>query len=219
MKLRKIFILIILIITLTSLTKKKYFEGVITYNVETIILKESSYSDYLKERYGTSMKFYWGENGNLLRKTFGNQAGLDYSLYIQKENTFYVKYKGVDTLYYYSGLTQDNELLQTIEDESEPILNQKCKKIELKLKSKFDGKEFISEYHYSKNQKINYKLYQNLNDGFANIIYKTTKSPYLKLKLIFDEIIMTYKAEKIEEIELDENIFKIDNKLPRKKHL
>ncbi len=219
MKPKLIFTLITLIIALTSLTDKKYFEGVITYSVETNILKETNYSDYLKERYGTSMKFYWGKNGNLLRKTFGNNLGLDYSLYIHEENTFYVKYKGIDTLYYYNALTQDNELLEMKESKSEPILNQKCNKIELKLKNKYNGKEFISEYHYSKNSKINYKLYQNVNDGFANVIYKITESPYLKLKLIFDEIIMTYSAEKIEEKEIPENIFKIDTVLPRKKHL
>ena len=209
----------ILFITFTSLTKKKYFEGIITYNVETRILKESNYSDYLKERYGTSMKFYWGKNGNLLRKTYGNNFGLDYSLYVQEENTFYVKYKGIDTLYYYNALTQDNELLEIKESKSESILNQKCKKLELKLKSKINDKEFVSEYFYSKNPKINYKLYQNINDGFANIIYKKTKSPYLKLKMIFDKIIITYTAQKIEEKVIDESIFKIDTELPRKKHI
>lgn len=218
MKLKLIFTLIIIIMVLTSLTEKKYFEGVITYGVETNILKESNYSDYLKERYGTSMKFYWGKNGNLLRKTFGNSLGLDYSLYIQKENTFYVKYKSIDTLYYYNALTQDNELLEMKESKSDSILNQKCNKIELKLKNKYNGKEFTSEYHYSKNPKINYKLYQNVNDGFANVIYKATESPYLKLKLIFDEITMTYTAEKIEEKEIPKNIFKVDTVLPRKKH-
>jgi len=220
MKLSLIFALLSLTYLLTSSLRieEKYFEGIITYDVETIILKESDYSDYLKERYGTTMKFYWSKNGNLLRKTFGNNVGLDYTLYLKEENTFYLKYKGIDTLYFYDGSVNDNEMIEIKESKSESILNQKCNKIEIKIKEKVSGKDFISEYHYSGSPKIDYKLYENVNDGFANLLYKKAKSPYLKLKIIFDELIMTYKARQIEIKEINDDIFILDTDLPRKQY-
>lgn len=217
----KSYILIFLIASLfpkDTQINNKTFEGVITYKVKTEILKPDKYSEYIKGKYGTSMKFYWNDEGDLLRQTFGNEIGLDYSLYINKENTFYNKYKGIDTLYYYNGSEKTEKIIESKESKTETILNQKCKKIELKIKNIQFGEEYIMEYHYSGKPKINYELYEKINDGFASLLYKKAKSPFLKFKLTFDKYNMTYTAIEIEEIEVDDKLFIVNDGLPRKKY-
>lgn len=217
----KLYIFILLFLSLfgkDTQANKKTFEGVITYKVKTEILKPDKYSEYLKEKYGTSMKFYWNDKGDLLRQTFGNENGLDYSLYINSENIFYNKYKGIDTLYYYKGSENDDEIIEIKETKAELILNQKCKRIKIKAKNKKFADEYTMEYYYSGKPHINYKLYKNINDGFANILYKKAKSPFLKFKLTFDKFCMTYTAEKIEQKKIDDVFFVVDNSLPKKEY-
>ncbi len=197
---------------------KKTFEGVITYKVETEILKPDEYSEYLKEKYGTSMKFYWNNKGDLLRQTLGNETGLDYSLYINSENIFYNKYKGIDTLYFYEGSEKVDEILQIEESKAEIILNQKCRKIKIEAKNIKFGETYTMEYYYSGKPFINHELYKNINDGFANILYEKAKSPFLKFKLTFDNFCMTYTVEKIERKKIDDVFFVVDNSLPKKEY-
>ena len=50
-------LLVIISCSTSNKTNETYFEGVITYNVKTEIFEENESSDYLKEKYGTSMAF------------------------------------------------------------------------------------------------------------------------------------------------------------------
>ena len=97
-------------------------------------------------------------------------------------------------------------------------MNQACKKIKIKAKNLISNKNYTIEYHYSGSPKINSNFYDKTNDGFINVLYKKSESPFLKLILQFKEFKMSYTAVNIENKEIENNIFIVDTSLPKKEY-
>lgn len=192
------------------------FEGVITYKLSVEIKVKDEYSDYLSKKYGKEMKFFWNQNGDLSRETYGNENGLQYHIYNKKENTCYTKFRGFDTLYYYPASENLNEIIKIEKGPDEVILDQKCKSFVYTVSGDFDNKEFTMTYYYSGKPYINSGLYEELKDGFANDVYARTKSPFMKMVLDFNNYKVTYVATSIQEEKVDDEKFMIDNSLPKK---
>lgn len=202
--------------TLLVKKKVKYFEGVITYSVETKIKKNSVYSDYISKKYGSRMDSYWNSDGDLLRFTSGNEVGLDYTLFKNDLNTCYTKFKQLDTLYYYPASETFDKIIEIKTGPKKTILNQECRSWTFVVES-LKKDTFQMHYFYSGYPHINKFLYQDLKDGYANLIYKMTESPFMFMELDFDTHSISYEAIQIEEKKIKKERFEIDKNLVLKR--
>jgi len=203
--------------TIEDNKKESYFEGVITYSVETNIKIKDKYSDYVSQKYGTQMDFFWNQNGDLLRQTTGNKSGLEYALHKHDENISYMKFKTLDTLYYYPSSESFDEIIEIKEGTSDVILDHECKSLTFLIRSPSQQDTIKMYYYYSGKPFINKELYKNLKDGFANIIYEKTESPFMRMTLDFKTYSITYEAIKIVEREINDERFKVEDGMVKKR--
>ena len=203
-------ILILSSIFLLGCSGSDSFEGVITYDVEFILLDEDmEYKDYFLQKYGSSTKMYFNQEGDFLRKYEGSgPQGLDFYLYRHETNMFYIKMKHKDTLFYYEMNRNTLDFVKQEEGESEEILGEKCKYITFVGRDE-TGEVVTQKYHYSGNPYYDPELFEDYKEFFTDKIYAITKSPYRKLELDNESFRVIYTANKIEEKDLDDDLFEL----------
>ena len=198
--------------------EKLSFEGVVKYSVETETKIKDKYSDYRSQKYGDKMDFYWSRNGSQMRKSSGNSTGLEYSIYNKEENLSYTKFRNIDTLYYYDSGEILDRIIEIRNGPEEKILNQICKSLVFDIESSFQKDTIQMIYFYSGIPYIDQALFTEMKDGFADILYHRTESPFMKMILDYNTHTLTYTALEIIEKNIDKKTFKISEELPKVKY-
>lgn len=190
---------------------QRIFEGVITYQVK-VELKDKNYpyNDYLKEKYGKTLKLYVDKNGNQKREYFGSgSSGLDWAIYQREKNEYYSKWNSMDTVFYYNcGQAVTN--FKSIENGNDiNILGKNCKTIVVKSFEPKEKENIVQMFSYSEDLQVSNNAYSDFKDGYLDKVYETMKSHWLKWVFEQKHISVTFEAIKIELMELDQDKFKI----------
>ena len=212
-------LLFLLLLYGESLIAQDPFEGVITYKVTTRLKNENNpYKDYLLQKYGDSLQIYISQDGSLMRKYYGKgDHGMNWHVYDSPSNYYYAKWKGIDTIYYYSCSDFFSELKSIEEGKSEPILGKPAKYIKITTFDPIGKETLIINYHYSGEQFVSAKTYAPYKEGYIDKVYEKSQSHILKYEMDLLHVYVTMEAIRIEPMIVNRTTFKIPESIPKKK--
>lgn len=197
--------LILLVTVLSSyFLQSQGFEGMLVYSVNYESKSSDVTNDQLNSLMG-SKQWYAIKGGNYKSVFNGNFIKLQ--IYRSDENRNYSLTAKSDTLYYedYSK-NKDKALSYEIKKHQDTIMGVPCDLIIVKAeKSK-------TSYYFNSNYKVNPELFKGHNYG--NWYYMISKTKALPLKTVMEteQFIMTSIATEITPMELNDNVFEIQNK-------
>ena len=194
----------LLMLLITATIYSQNFEGKIIYSNSY----ESKLSDVTSEQFNNLMgteQAYLIKEGNY--KSAFNGVFIKLQMYRGDENRSYMFTVKSDTLYWedYS-LNIDKAISFEIKKNQDAVLGTPCDVIIVQAeKSK-------THYYYNSKYEINPELFTDHNYG--NWYYIISKTKALPLKTVFenDQFIMTSVATEITSMELDDNVFEVQNK-------
>lgn len=197
--------LILLIIALSSyLIQTQDFEGMLVYSINYKSKSSDVTSEQLNSLMGTK-QWYAIKGGNYKSVFNGNFIKLQ--IYRGDENKSYSLTAKSDILYYedYSE-NKDKALSYEIKKNQDTIMGVPCDLIIVKA-----GKSKTS-YYFNSSYKVNPELFKGHNYG--NWYYMVSKTKALPLKTVMEteQFIMTSIATEVKPMQLNDNIFEIQNK-------
>jgi len=209
----------VFLICLSSCSKEnnEAFEGVIKYEISIEFKKKLPYEDYLKQKYGGTMELFISKTGDY--KQVYNQSGamgFDFVQFTQESNEISVKYRNLDTLYWYNASENVLDLISYSAGNPETILGSNCKSIVIKS---FDSKgdlKIVQTYVYDNSIPINPNLYKDHNDAYYSRITYQTKSHYMKLIMDYGDFVVTKTVINIQRKTVDKELFKLPSNIPKK---
>ena len=176
------------------------------------------HKEYIAQKFGDSLKILFNKKGDMYRKYIGaGSRGFDFQIYKAASNKYYCKWKNLDTLYYYN--TKENVLKLTNKEvgTSEAISNKPSKYILIEGYIPETGEKIRQKVYYTGFPYLNPALFKNLKDFFICDLFKTSKSPFLRIEFELDDYIIIYTAVNIERKFLNPKIFKLPQNIPQKK--
>ena len=219
-------VLIIILIGLTSFSgknEKKYFEGVVEYNLSYKPIHKNITVDYLEENYGFKEVFYY-KNGFYKRVKL-NKKGDTISVIIHnpiKKKIYGTHISTGDTIMTYSTLLNVMKSQNMKKLKNTTVNDEKLVGVELKLELKdefvFDDyKTHTIKYFFSKKYEINPNDHKNQKDGFYNEMVESY--PYLVLKMILNDGYLKEEIKvfnKIDRRDIGNEMFEVDESKPIK---
>ena len=203
---------------ITTKTNKKYFEGVVTYNIEYESYSDKFTAKRLKEIFGSKMVLYF-KNGNFNKEFYAPDGKLVsiYFLDLQK-NKLYAKRNDTDTISFYD-ITKKKDIVnyKRIKDSIINNIPAIGIKVDALVKTKkYPDKLFTAsgKYYFSKQHKINPDWYKNYKEDKKNKIFSIGKGIQILSSFKYSLWKQTIKAINIEEkpVNPEEIKIKIDNK-------
>jgi len=220
MKLKLITLLITFLIITSFTFDEKSFEGIITYKTEIMFKKENvQYRAYFEQKFGDTLKVFYNEKGDIFKQFFNTgERGYDFNLYLNSNNHYYAKWKNLDTIYHYNVSEQTLEFVKKSKGRSETILGKECNYLQIEGFEPNGKQSVIQKYIYNGYPYLDPELFRNFEDFYFNDLIDKAKSPFMKMELDLGDYIVTYTAIKIEQIELNNSIFKIPYNVPLKEY-
>ncbi len=197
--------LILLVVLFNSyFVQSQDFEGMIVYSVNYESKSSEVTSDQLNSLMGTK-QWYAVKGGNYKSVFNGNFIKLQ--IYRSDENRNYSLTAKSDILYYedYSE-NKDKALSFEMKKNKDTIMGVPCDLIIVKAeKSK-------TSYYFNSSYKVNPELFKGHNYG--NWYYMVSKTKALPLKTVMEteQFIMTSIATEVKPMQLNDNVFEIQNK-------
>ncbi|MCL6219624.1 hypothetical protein [Zunongwangia pacifica] len=197
--------LILLVVVLNSyFLQSQDFEGMLVYSVSYESKSPDITSEQLNSLMGTK-QWYAIKGGNY--KSVFNGDFIKLQIYRSDENRNYSLTAKSDTLYYddYSE-NNDKALSYDIKKNQDTIMGVPCDLITIK------AKKSKTSYYFNSSYKVNPELFKGHNYG--NWYYMLSKTKALPLKTIMEteQFIMTSIATKVKPMQLNDNVFEIQNK-------
>jgi len=197
---KKIGILLLIIYPVMGFGQQKEFEGVITYNVNFKSRKKEFDDKYWKNIMGSGDDMtIIIKQGNYLR-----QSGIVSEYYISKDEKVYIKFGGIDTLFY-RGYSSDTSSVINISktDDTKKIAGYDCKSIVIKTSA------VTNKYYYAP------QLYANPIHNKSNKIGRfdsfISETSSIWLYEISDYVACTVEntCTSVEQKSVDESVFKL----------
>lgn len=206
-----------------SVGKKKYFEGVVEYDLSYKLIHKNATMEFLEQNYGVKEIMYY-KNGFYKRVKL-NKVGDTVSVIIHNpmQNKIYGTHISTgDTIMSYSTLENVMKSYTTKELKKTVVNGEKAIGVEfqLELKDEFAFADYTTQnttYYFSTKYKINPDNHKDQKDGFYNEIVKAY--PYLVLKMILNDGYIkeeTKEFTKIENTNIEDSMFTIDMSKPIK---
>ncbi|MEM6807033.1 MAG: hypothetical protein AAF696_36870 [Bacteroidota bacterium] len=197
---------------------QKYFEGIITYEVETKLkYEEHEYNYYFEQKYGDSLKVYIFKDGSFRREYMNSgKLGLDWQIYNRSNNNYYAKYRSLDTVYYYDTKENVFEFKSFNQLPNRIILGKTCEGLEKVIYEPRAGETFISHFYYSGEEALAPNIYDEFKDGYWDQAFKKIQSQVLAFSTETPYLLMYSEAVKIEWKKLDKSILKLPEEVPLK---
>lgn len=188
-------------------TKKKIFEGSITYKITVSSPKNSPFvADFQYELGDTCLIFF--KDGNCVVQSNGHPN--TNIIYIASSNLEYTKMDGIDTLFVDDAATKFGELIGTkAESSDEYVLGKACKKFNINTSDR------DYEFYYSPDYYLPPTTFSKYLMGYANVYYKNCQAPFLKRISKGNAFIITYEAIEIHEEQVSESLFQLPTHLPQ----
>lgn len=180
------------------------FEGIVKYSISYQSKSNKISSSQFNNLLGTK-QVYVLKGGNY--KSAFNGSFMKLQIYRNDENRNYNLTAKSDTLYYEDYIkNKDKALSYEIKKNQDTIMGIPCDLIIVKSKKSKSLIYFNSDY------KVNPDLFKNHN--YANWYYIVSKTKALPLKTITEteQFIMTSIATEIKPMQLNDNVFEIQNK-------
>jgi len=199
----KLMIVSILTLVLTFLAKSQSFEGVVIYSNNYISKIPTYPSEQFNILMGTQQAY--AIKGNNYKSVFNGQF-TKLQMYIGDENKSYTLTGKSDTLYWEDyGVNNSKAISYEIKEHQDTILGISCNVIIIITE------DSRSEVYYNSKYSINADLFKNHN--YNNWYYIISKTGALPLKTVFEsaQFVMTSMATKITSMELDDNVFEVQN--------
>ena len=193
-----------IVFSLPAIAQQKDFEGVLTYKVGIKSKVEDISEKVLKINLALDkeVKIYL-KHGNYLYST-----GICDQYSIPAKEMTYVKFNGVDTLYYMSYNSDTSKLLGVKKlAEEKTIAGNLCKSILI------ETSEYSKKYFYAPGIYMNPEYDRNNRIGRVDIYTKETNSIWLASFEEYDSYSVSYECTRLEQKQLDDNIFDLP-KLP-----
>ena len=182
-------------------TKRKEFEGKITYEVYVRSKTNKISTDDLQKIYGTRMTKYF-KDGNFRMDYNGEDIKTIY--FLKNDNTEFDLRNGIDTLFATTYDQEDRKLTKSTFDKSETIIvSRKCNLLIHQIENT------TNYYWYDPSIYIDPKNYVNSKFSFTNIYFEQSKSPWLKYKYDGENIEINYTAIEISKEEINKNLFEL----------
>lgn len=199
----KIKYLILFLVCCNTYGQKK-FEGLLTYSINYKSKLPNMSSNQLNNLMGTK-QWYAIKYSNY--KSVYNGSFIKLQIYRNDENRNYSLTAKSDTLYYedYSK-NKDKALSYEIKRNQDTIMGIPCDLLIVKAEKSKTLIYFNSEY------KVNPELFKNHNYGNWYYIISKTKALPLKTVTETEQFIMTSIATEIKPMQLNDNVFEIQNK-------
>lgn len=202
----KILLIILSLSTICqAFCQKKYFHGVITYDMDYIDKTGQMSKEEAKQYIGNEQKYFYKKNKY---KSVMNGL-LNVTQFYTGKDTLYSTVNGSNSIVYINTKYQKEKVISwRIEESQFTVLGYQCKVLEVKTS---DG---IMKYFFNPAVKVNKELFRNHKKGFWFFCFDKTEGA-LPLKWIIDssELKLMIKAKKIETKELEDSVFKLP-KLP-----
>lgn len=215
-----IFIIIIFLGSCNQIKNQETFEGTITYNITVITnTKSKDYNNYQKQKYGDKVKIHISKNGSIKREFLtSGKNGFDFFIYDALTNSYYTKWKHIDTIYSFNCIENSLTFLEEKDVPEKSILGEMCKGYNISGFDPIGGQNVSLTYFYPLNKEyINPKLYKNYNDFFYNKVIEKIQAPYYKLIMDMDEHIVIFESEKVENDKISPIIFNLPTHIPIKR--
>ncbi|WP_456441964.1 hypothetical protein [Psychroserpens sp.] len=220
----KLLIIILLgFISFGAVSKAKYFEGVVEYDLSYKPIHKNATIDFLEQNYGVK-EFMYYKNG-FYKKVKLNKEGDTVSVIIHNprlKKIYGTHVSSGDTIMTYSTLENVMKSYNMKELKKTVVNGKKVNRVELHLvlKDEFAFDEYRTQntkYYFSKKYKINPNNHKDQMDGFYNEMVNSY--PYLVLKMILNDGYIKEETKvftKIERKIIDDNTFVIDDSKPIK---
>lgn len=189
--------LVAIVCALTSVAQN--FEGKITFT-NTYESKMPGVSDELLTKMMGSTQLYFIKDKEYKSETNGSL--LMWQLYVGADNKLYNKLSNSDTLMYYDGASNSDEIIKAeLKKNAAEILGYMCDELVLTCKS---GTQI---YYFNSNISIDPTLYENHKFGNWYDIISRTKALPLKAILVNPQFTFTSTAISIQPIQLAKEFF------------
>lgn len=180
------------------------FEGMLVYSIKYESKSSEVTSDQLNSLMGTK-QWYAIKGGNYKSVFNGNFIKLQ--IYRNDENRNYSLTARSDTLYYedYSE-NKDEALSYEVKKNQDTIMGVPCDLIIV------NAEKSKTSYYFNSSYKVNPELFKN--HSYGNWYYMVSKTKALPLKTVMEteQFIMTSIAIEVKPMQLNDNVFEIQNK-------
>ena len=218
-KLIAIFLITTLLSSCAQNKNNKSFEGIITYKVTFIPKTDNTeYNDYQKQKNGEKIKTYILKNGSFKKEYLSSgEKGFDFVIYNSISNRSFAKWLNIDTTFT-ANCSENSLVLENEEDLStENIYGQKCKGFLISGIDPNIGQKIKLKYFYPLNKEyLDPTLYENFKDGFYDKITEKMKAPFYKMEMEMEKYIVIFEVEKIEKVNVSQNLIDIPKAIPIK---
>ena len=212
---KKILISISFILSVGFSFSQTPFEGIITYKVETVLKeKNSPYNDYFSKKYGDTLKIYYAENGNIKREYYNSgELGLDWSMYIYDNNQEYTKWHSMDSIFYFDCSELMTQLIKFEERDRKTIMGKECNSLFVEAYEPNGDEILIQQFYFSGEEYVSPKVFENYKDGYLDLVYKKSKSHFLRKEMNLKYVHVVFEAIEIKKVKLSPSLFKVPKDL------
>ncbi len=194
--------IIFLIVAFSSLVSfGQHFEGKIVYKNSYTSKMPGVSDEQFTSSLGSVIEYYI-KDGDY--KSLMNGSLLEWQLYVNKDNKLYNKITNSESLLWYDGATNTDEVLKTeINKAVVDVLEYKCDELILTCKSG------TQKYYFSPKLSIDTKKFEQHKFGnFYDFLSKTNAIP-LKLIIETEQFIVESIATEIKPLKLDKTFFEL----------
>ncbi len=202
-----LFILLVSCLCCKSFAQQKDFEGVLYYTTEIKSKTEGISDKDIKTMLSIgNITTVYIKQGNTRRSN-----GLNDQYYISKKEKIYLRFRGIDTLFYLDYSSDTSRVINiTRKDEQKSIAGFECKAITLETSSG------TSQYFYAPSLYRNPAYEKNNSIGNLNIYAKETESIWLSVYNEAKVYTLSETCTRVEQKPVDETVFDLP-KLPEQK--
>jgi hypothetical protein len=199
--------LLLIILSSPAFAQQKDFEGIMFYKTDvrskTELVSDRALKNMLAVGNDVIIKI---KHGNYRQTTGKNDF-----YYISKDQTVYIKFNGIDTLYYMA-YASDTPVVTKISksDEKKMIAGLECKLITIQSGTT------SRKYYYSPSLYMNPEYDRNNKIGGYDVFAKETSSLYLDFNEENPSYSLLQTCTRVENSSIDDSIFRLPD-LPRKK--
>ncbi|HET6994085.1 MAG TPA: energy transducer TonB [Chitinophagaceae bacterium] len=204
---RKIILITLLVIAqIISKAQQKDFEGTAVYKIDV-----KSKTPGVSDRVWKGMIAYGDEMTVVMKQGNSKQTSGPSEIYsITKDQKVYMKFKGIDTLYYLDYNSDTSSVLEVLKpDEKKKIAGLDCKAITIKTPSS------TKKYFYSPTVYVNPDYDKNNTIGRYDVFARETSSLYLGLSDDNESYSISQTCTSLQQQAVNNNEFELP-KLPQK---
>jgi hypothetical protein len=217
---KRILFLILLICNSSALLSAQNnnveFEGQIKYN-HKVIAKDSNFNvDYDYNGIGRKSEYFYKEGKY---KFVNHDAYFKMDLFKSDELKNYLQISDSDTVLWLDARIPDFEVLEfDVKKSVDTILNYDCNVFTMKLKPiGKDNPISYRRYYFSEEFYVNPDHFEGCKGNGYDLIYEHIKSIPLRIEFEWPNRIIIFDAYKIDQMELENEIFDLDKKLVLKR--